>query len=107
MRRDTNRDNGDGDDVDDDHVLNSKVHVKDSIHNCCCSMLFVVVVGGDDTTVATRERGDLEYDVLHRLLYGCSVKEEKKKGEMMGDDKQLSTRTTTTGFRHSALCADW
>lgn len=55
MRRDTNRDNGDGDVDVDDHVLNSKVHVKDSIHNCCCSMLFVVVVGGDDTTVATRE----------------------------------------------------
>ena len=56
------------------------------------------------------ERGDLEYDVLHRLLYGCSVpvkEEKKKKGEMMGDDKQLSTRTTTTGFRHSALCTDW
>lgn len=55
MRRDTKDGNGDSDVDVDDHVLNSKVHVKDSIHNCCCSMLFVVVVGGDDTTVATRE----------------------------------------------------
>lgn len=55
------------------------------------------------------ESGDLEYDVLHRLLYGCSVKEEKKKGEMMGDESLMinscrrERRQLASGIVHCAL----